>query len=54
MPGGELIAGGGGIDSCAGDSGGPLYLHTEVGSYLVGLAVRMAILAAIGESREET
>jgi len=35
-PGGELGAGGDGVDACFGDSGGPLYLQTEYGDYLVG------------------
>jgi secreted trypsin-like serine protease len=35
-PGGELIAGGHGTDSCFGDSGGPLYL----GSALIGVVSR--------------
>ncbi|MBW1879156.1 MAG: trypsin-like serine protease [Deltaproteobacteria bacterium] len=39
-PGGEIGAGGGGIDACFGDSGGPLYLITEVGDYLVGTTSR--------------
>lgn len=40
-PGGELGAGGGGIDSCYGDSGGPLYLLTEEkGDFLVGVTSR--------------
>ena len=39
-PEGELGAGGGGIDSCNGDSGGPLYLLTERGDYLVGITSR--------------
>jgi MYXO-CTERM domain-containing protein len=40
-PGGELGAGGGGIDSCYGDSGGPLYLVTEDrGDFLVGVTSR--------------
>jgi endonuclease G len=39
-PGGEIGAGGGGIDACYGDSGGPLYLQTETGDYLVGTTSR--------------
>ena len=39
-PGGELTAGGGGIDSCYGDSGGPLYLDTPLGPMLVGITSR--------------
>ena len=39
-PGGELIAGGNGTDSCYGDSGGPLYLSTPLGDYLVGITSR--------------
>jgi len=39
-PGGELGAGGSGIDSCYGDSGGPLYLITDRGNYLVGVTSR--------------
>jgi len=35
-PGGELGAGGNGVDACFGDSGGPLYLTTEYGDYLIG------------------
>ena len=47
MPGGELIAGGGGVDSCSGDSGGPLYLQTEVGTYLLGITSRAADPATV-------
>lgn len=42
-PGGEVMAGGHGIDSCFGDSGGPLYLRTEIGDFLVGVTSRGAI-----------
>jgi hypothetical protein len=36
----ELGAGGGGIDSCNGDSGGPLYLITDYGIFLAGVTSR--------------
>ena len=40
-PGGELGAGGSDdVDSCYGDSGGPLYLNTDHGDYLVGITSR--------------
>ncbi len=39
-PGGELGAGGNGVDACYGDSGGPLYLTTPEGDFLVGLTSR--------------
>lgn len=39
-PGGELAAGGGGIDACFGDSGGPLYLDDPSGTFLVGVTSR--------------
>ena len=39
-PGGELGAGGMGIDTCGGDSGGPLYLPTPYGTFLAGATSR--------------
>jgi endonuclease G len=39
-PGGELGAGGMGIDTCPGDSGGPLYLTTSYGDFLAGVTSR--------------
>jgi secreted trypsin-like serine protease len=39
-PGGEFTAGGHGIDSCFGDSGGPVYLDTAAGPALVGVVSR--------------
>ena len=39
-PGGELAAGGNGVDACFGDSGGPLYLLTDEGDFLVGITSR--------------
>lgn len=44
-PGGELIAGGDGTDSCVGDSGGPLYIETPEGTFLAGLTSRAALPA---------
>jgi endonuclease G len=39
-PNGELGAGGMGIDTCGGDSGGPLYLPTPYGTFLAGATSR--------------
>ncbi|MBX3162334.1 MAG: trypsin-like serine protease [Deltaproteobacteria bacterium] len=39
-PGGELGAGGMGVDTCPGDSGGPLYLKTSYGDFLAGVTSR--------------
>lgn len=40
QPAGELGAGGMGIDTCPGDSGGPLYLTTSYGTFLAGVTSR--------------
>ena len=41
MPAGELTAGGPGMpDTCPGDSGGPLYLPTDYGTFLAGVTSR--------------
>jgi len=39
-PAGELGAGGMGVDTCPGDSGGPLYVITPGGTYLAGVTSR--------------
>lgn len=39
-PAGEMGAGGMGIDTCPGDSGGPLYLKTSYGDFLAGITSR--------------
>jgi len=48
-PGGEIAAGGNGVDACFGDSGGPLYLMTDEGAYLVGITSR-ALAGAPGNA----
>lgn len=40
QPAGELGAGGGGVDTCPGDSGGPLYLLEPTGPVLAGITSR--------------
>jgi hypothetical protein len=42
MPGKELIAGHPGVDTCPGDSGGPLYVLSSVGPLLAGITSRAA------------
>ena len=40
QPDGELGAGGMGVDTCPGDSGGPLYLLTDYGQFVAGITSR--------------
>lgn len=40
QPNGEIGAGGAGIDTCPGDSGGPMYLLTSYGEFLAGVTSR--------------
>ena len=47
MPDGELVAGGGGVDSCDGDSGGPLYLSTPDGPQVMAVVSRAAVPATV-------
>lgn len=47
-PNGELVAGGGGVDSCRGDSGGPLYVGDDLqGWRIAGFASRAADPATV-------
>ena len=41
-PNGELVAGGAGVDSCLGDSGGPLYVGDDDGWLIAGFTSRAA------------
>jgi uncharacterized protein (TIGR03382 family) len=41
VPGGEITAGDAGISACFGDSGGPLWLKTDEGDFVIGIASRL-------------
>ena len=45
----EIGAGGNGVDACFGDSGGPLYLPTDRGTYVVGVTSRAYAGVPAGE-----
>ena len=46
-PGGEFIAGGDGVDTCTGDSGGPALMEDSEGLWLVGITSRAALPADV-------
>jgi len=48
-PGGELAAGGTGVDACFGDSGGPLFLVTDEGDFVAGVVSRAYMGVPRGE-----
>ena len=48
-PGGEIAAGDLGVSACYGDSGGPLWLKTDEGDFVVGVASRL-FLGALGSA----
>lgn len=53
MPGQELIAGHEGVDTCPGDSGGPLYVLSSSGPLLAGITSRAANPGATPTGGEE-
>ena len=46
-PGGEFLAGGQGVDTCTGDSGGPALMEGSSGTLLVGITSRAALPAKV-------